>query len=145
MHDVLTSFYVGQQVGVCGFRGGFTDATITAVQPNHNHLGGRWSTLGIILPDGEAVTIDSRQHVIVSAERYEDAWCPTCKTRVEVEEQFMEDTGDQAVVVTEYAVTRMVCGHNVTAVTREYPSPLQQASVLPRGDVPDPYQEEPRP
>jgi hypothetical protein len=132
MRDVLTSFYIGQQIGVCAFRGSFTEAKVLGVFPESNHLGGRWFLLTVELPDDEAVTIDSRQHVLVSAERYEDAWCPECRKRVEVEERTLEDTGDRATVVTEYVVARMVCGHTDEAVTREYRSPLQQVSALPR-------------
>lgn len=58
-------------------------------------------------------------------------WCPECQTSQDVEDRFVEDTGDSRVVVEVYSVTALACGHQVTRQTDRYPSPLQQAK-LPR-------------
>lgn len=113
MHDVLpaTSLRADQAVGVCAFRGGFTAATIRAVEQQSNHLGGRWATVTLELPDGELVPgVDTRGHVFITPERTEMAWCPECRTQREVLEASDESAYEGAWEV-EFWVTRLECGH----------------------------------
>lgn len=55
----------------------------------------------------------------------------------DVIDQFIEDTGDSRVIVTETSVTVLACECSFERVVRDYPSPLQQASA-PRA-MPDPF------
>jgi hypothetical protein len=110
MRDVLTTFHLGQEVGVCAFRGSFTEATVVSAEAHSNSLGGRWSVLVIRLPDGEETTIDTRQHVLLGPEHTERSWCPECRTTREVEEQSPESHMERHGEVG-YLVTRMDCGH----------------------------------
>lgn len=71
-------------------------------------------------------------------------WCPTCGESREVEETFVEDTGDSRVTVEEYLVTVLSCGHTLERKTREYRSPLQQATLPRSAYLPDPFEEEDR-
>lgn len=118
MRDVIQrhGFYAGQAVGVCAFRGGFTEATVTAVQNHTNHLGGKWSTLTLRLPDGETVDVDTRSHVFVGPEYHETAWCPECRSRQEVEDKHDESEMTRRGEVG-YFVRDLSCGHSLTAET----------------------------
>lgn len=69
-------------------------------------------------------------------------WCPECGTMQNVEDRFLDDTGDSRRVVEEYVVIALECDHTITHLTRTYPSPLQQAG--PRRQLPDPFAEEDR-
>lgn len=53
-------------------------------------------------------------------------WCETHRWQ-DVEDEFVEDTGDSRVTVTEFKVVVLACGCSVESGHREYPSPLQQA------------------
>lgn len=57
----------------------------------------------------------------------------------EVQDQFIEDTGDSRVTVTEYSVTALACGCNIERIIREYRSPLQQAGQTFAASAPDPF------
>lgn len=56
----------------------------------------------------------------------ERAWCTECGAMKNVEDRFLEDTGDSRVTVEESVVTVFSCGHDTQVVRRTYPSPLQQ-------------------
>jgi hypothetical protein len=114
----------GQRVGVCGFRGSFTEAEVTAAEPHVNHLGGRWAVVSLRLPDGETVEgVDTRGHVFVGPEYSRTAWCPECRRRVEVEDASGESAYEGRHEVG-YYVERLECGHeNSTRTGIVGPSP----------------------
>lgn len=58
-------------------------------------------------------------------------WCPECGQTRDIEDQFIEDTGDSRVVVEVYSVTVFDCGHSTTVLTNTYRSTLQQAGPTP--------------
>lgn len=119
MRDTIHPTYLrpGQHVGVCAFRGTFTDAEVLTADQQTNHLGGRWAVLTLRLPDGETVEgVDSRQHVFVGPEYRQTAWCPECRRRVEVEEASDESTYEGAHEVG-YWVEHLACGHTNQART----------------------------
>lgn len=113
MRDVIPSqnLRAGQHVGVCGFRGSFTEAEVLSADQQSNYLGGRWAVLTLRLPDGETVEgVDTRGHVFVGPEVLVEAWCPECRRRVEVEDASYES----AYVGPHehgYWVERLACGH----------------------------------
>ena len=61
----------------------------------------------------------------------ERAFCTECGAMKNVEDRFLEDTGDSRVTVEEYVVTVLACGHSTEALKRTYRSPLQQAGPTP--------------
>ena len=111
MRAVIQS-YMGASVGVCNYRGGFTEATVIGIEPHINHLGGQWATVTIQLPDGTHETLDSRAHVFLGPEHREMAWCPECLTRREVVDR---DNPSRYAVVgeLEQTCTSLDCGHTI--------------------------------
>lgn len=67
------------------------------------------------------------------------AWCPECRRSREIEDQFLEDTGDSRPTVEEFSVTVLSCGHTLERATRTYPSPLRQAGPRPNTRAVDPF------
>lgn len=55
------------------------------------------------------------------------AWCPECRRRQPIIDQYQEDTGDSRRTVEVYAVEDLACGHQTSRQIGEYRSPLQQA------------------
>lgn len=113
MRDTIPSQNLrpGQSVGVCGFRGSFTDAEVLSADQQSNHLGGRWAIVTLRLPDGETVEgVDTRVHVFVGPEVLVDAWCVRCRSRVEVEDASYESTYSGPHEIG-YWVERLACGH----------------------------------
>lgn len=69
-------------------------------------------------------------------------WCPPCGRMVPVEDRFIEDTGDSRLMVEEYVVTVLTCGHTLEETTRTYRSPLRQAGPTRAMSAPDPFRME---
>ena len=104
--------------------GPLTDATVMATTHVTNHLGATYAVLLLALADGRVVSQDARACVLLSPERPADrAWCPECRTRVEVEDASDESTyvGTREVG---YYVERLACGHTTQRETGDLgPSP----------------------
>ena len=118
MRDVITQPLPGQAIGITGWRGGFTEATVLSAEGRSNDLGGRWYVLAVRLPDGEVVEgVDTRSHVLLGPEYHETAWCPDCRSRQEVEDRHAESHmtahGEAG-----YTVTDLSCGHSLTTDAR---------------------------
>lgn len=139
-HDVLDKdrLHVGQEVQVFGrlpiLRGIIRDVQRRMV--GHGYMSRTASTYTLELDTGELVELDTTTcGVVCSAERTEWTWCPTCRRRVQVEDQYGDDTGDSRVVVEVYSVTDMSCGHQKSHKVSEHRSPLQQQGGLSRAHV----------
>lgn len=60
----------------------------------------------------------TRHHETVPSAAPLTAWCPTCRTREEVVDEFDTDSGDRYTPAREtYWVTALACGHTASDVT----------------------------
>lgn len=59
------------------------------------------------------------------------AWCLQCHDFRDIEDQFMEDTGDSRRITEVFSITVLTCGHTRERPVGQYPSPLQQAGPTP--------------
>lgn len=112
-HIPTDRLIVGQQVQAIG-SGWPHDVTIIDLGPRQYGIGAAYSypSMTVEHPDSTRTQLSSLTHTFASAEYQRDEWCPQCRTRVEVSDEFdaswYERNGEH-----ETTVTKLVCGHDL--------------------------------